>query len=220
MLDVHPSAKMIIHLDPGADQDLVIQQAKSILLRGGLVACPTESFYGLAVDAANESAIQRLFFFKQRDPGQPVLILIHSAESLKEYASRIPPIALPLIQRFWPGGLTLIFEASRKISPLLTAGTHTIGIRWSSHPVPTALAKAVEGAVTGTSANPSGAPPCRRADQVAAYFGQKIDLIIDAGETPGGPGSTVLDVTQSPPEIIRHGMISREEVEDVIGALK
>ncbi|MCD6306373.1 MAG: threonylcarbamoyl-AMP synthase [Deltaproteobacteria bacterium] len=218
--NVYSATKMIIHLDPGADQDLVIEQAKSILLRGGLVACPTESFYGLAVDAANESAIQRLFFLKQRDPGRPVLILIHSAECLRKYAGRIPPIALPLIQRFWPGGLTLIFEASGRISPLLTGGTHTIGIRWSSHPIPTALTRAIQGAVTGTSVNPSGAPPCRRADQVTAYFDDKIDLIIDAGETPGGTGSTVLDVTRTPPEIIRHGMISQEEVEEVIGALR
>jgi L-threonylcarbamoyladenylate synthase len=208
---------MIIQLDPAADKDLAIQKAKAVLLEGGLVACPTESFYCLAVDTANETAIRKLFLLKQRDPGQPVLILIASAESLGDYATRIPSTALPLIQRFWPGGLTLIFEASAHISPLLTGGTGTIGIRWSSHPVPTALAGAIQGPITGTSVNPSGDPPCRLASEVEAYFGERIDLIIDGGETAGGLGSTVLDLTQTPPEIIRQGMVRRDELEAVIG---
>ncbi len=208
---------MIIRLDP-TNQDLVIQQAKTVLLQGGLVACPTESFYGLAVDAGNEAAILKLFSVKKREPGRPVLILIPSTESLRDCVTHIPPAAVPLIREFWPGGLTLIFEASKKISPLLTGGTGTIGIRLSSHPIPTALARAIQGPVTGTSANISGAPPCRRSEEVMAYFGERIDLIIDGGETAGGTGSTVLDPTTSPPEIVRHGMIPRRELEKVIQA--
>jgi L-threonylcarbamoyladenylate synthase len=208
---------MIIRLDPPANQDLVIQEAKAVLLQGGLVACPTESFYGLAVDVANKTAIRKLFSIKQRDARRPVLILIASTASLGDWAARIPPVTFPLMERFWPGGLTLVFEASARISPLLTAGTGTIGIRWSSHPVPTALAAAIQGPITGTSVNPSGAPPCRLAREVQAYFGGKIDLIIDGGETPGGLGSTVLDLTKSPPQIVRQGMIRREDLENVVG---
>jgi L-threonylcarbamoyladenylate synthase len=207
---------MIIRLDSTTNQDQVIQQGKTVLLQGGLVACPTESFYGLAVDAGNEAAIRNLFSLKNRNRGRPVLILIPSTESLRDYVTHIPPVAVPLIRRFWPGGLTLIFAASKKISPLLTGGTGTIGIRLSSHPIPTALARAIQGPVTGTSANPSSASSCRRSEEVMAYFGERIDLIIDGGETSGGAGSTVLDVTMDPPEIVRHGMISRRELENVI----
>jgi L-threonylcarbamoyladenylate synthase len=207
---------MNIRLDATANQDQVIEQAKTVLLQGGLVACPTESFYGLAVDAGNEAAIQNLFSLKNRDPGRPVLILIPSIESLRDYVTRIPPIAIPLIREFWPGGLTLIFQASKEISPLLTGGTGTIGIRFSSHPIPTALARAMKGPITGTSANPSAAPPCRRSEEVMAYFGERIDLIIDGGETSGGAGSTVLDVTVDPPEMVRDGMIPRRALERCI----
>ncbi|MCF8146760.1 MAG: threonylcarbamoyl-AMP synthase [Deltaproteobacteria bacterium] len=210
---------MIIRLDPAVNQDQVIQQAKKVLLQGGLVACPTESFYGLAVDAGNETAIRKLFSLKHRDPGQPVLILIPSAESLRDYVTRIPPAAVPLIREFWPGGLTLILEASKKISPLLTGGTKTIGVRLSGHPIPTALARAIRGPITGTSANPSGAPPCCHAEEVTAYFGDRIDLILDAGETAGGIGSTVLDMTTHLPKIIRDGMIPRRELEKIIKAV-
>lgn len=189
-------------------------------MRGGVVACPTESFYGLAVDAGNEAAIRRLFSLKKREPGRPVLILIPSAESLSDYVTHIPPVAIPLIRAFWPGGLTLILEASKTISPLLTGGTGTIGIRLSGHPIPTALARAIRGPVTGTSANPSGAPPSCHAEEVMAYFGNRIDLILDGGETAGGIGSTVLNVTVDPPEIVRHGMITHEELEGVIGAVR
>ncbi len=207
---------MIIHLDPSTNQKQVIQRAKAVLLRGGLVACPTESFYGLAVDAGNEAAIGKLFSLKKRPAERPVLILIPSTESLTRYVTHIPTVALNLIRKFWPGGLTLVFEASKKISPLLTGGTGNIGVRLSNHPVATALAWAIEGPVTGTSANISGVPPCRHAEEVMEFFGETIDLIIDGGETAGGTGSTVLDVTVDPPVILRDGMIPRRSIEAFI----
>ena len=203
---------MIIRLDNSKNYGQAIQTAKEILLRGGLVACPTESFYGLAVDAANEAAIERLFLLKKRDPERPVLILIPFLELLTKFVTHIPPVALNLIRKFWPGGLTLVFEASKRVSPLLTADTGKVGIRLSDHPVATALARAIEGPVTGTSANISGAPPCRHAEEVMGYFGQEIDLIIDGGETAGGIGSTILDVTVEPPRILRDGMIEHRSL--------
>jgi len=207
---------MIIRLDDTTNQQQAIQQAKTVLVQGGLVACPTESYYALAVDAGNEAAIRRLFSLKKRAPARPVLILIPSIESLRDYAAHIPPLALRLIRHFWPGGLTLVFAASKTVSPLLTGKTGNIGVRLSSHPVATALARELKGAVTGTSANISGAPPCRRAEEVMAYFEESIDLIIDSGETAGGAGSTVLDVTMDPPAVVRDGMIPRQELEQFI----
>jgi len=198
---------MIIRLDSFEREEQALERAKETLLQGGLVACPTESFYGLAADPANEGAIRRLFALKRRAAEHPILLLIPCVELLSEYVTRIPPVALKLINEFWPGGLTLVFEASERISPLLTAGTGKIGLRLSDHPLATALARAIGGPVTGTSANISGEPPCCSAKEVLASFREEIDLIIDGGETAGGIGSTILDVTVDPPQILRNGMV-------------
>lgn len=184
-----------------------INCAAQCLLSGGLVAHPTESFYGLAVDATNQNAIKKLFSLKERQIKHPILILIPSVEILKQYVEHIPTIAHQLIEAFWPGGLTLVFKASQKVSPLLTAGTGKIGIRFSSHDMATALTRAIEVPITGTSANISGKTACRTAKEVLHTFGEKVDLILDGGETKGKIASTVLDVTVDPPKILRQGMV-------------
>ena len=202
----------LIQVDISGDYQSAIDRAAEILLDGGLVAIPTESFYGIAVDVRNEDAIKRLFSAKGRSDNSPVLILIDAAESLAPYVKRIPPVATRLIEKFWPGGLTLVFMAGSKVSPLLTAGTQKIGIRLSSHPVATALARAIGAPISGTSANITGQPGCRNAQEVMERLGSEVDLILDAGETPGKVGSTVLDVTQHPPKILREGIVTREQL--------
>jgi len=209
-LSTHPAR--MIKVDSSCNPEGAISEASEILLSGGLVAYPTESFFGLAADATNETAIKRLFLAKKRGHGSPVLILIHSVDVLDQYTHHIPPVARQLIKEFWPGGLTLVFDAGPKISPLLTAGTGKIGIRFSSHPVATALARAIGTPITGTSANLSGEPPCRNADEVRRSLGHGVDLILDGGETKGEVGSTVLDVTVDPPRILRQGMVSQDEI--------
>ena len=191
-----------------------VDRARHIILSGGIVAFPTESFYGLAVNASDENAIGRLFKIKKRMDNMPVLVLIPSLEYLKGYVADVPEIALRLIGRFWPGGLTLLFKAGSGISPLLTSGTGKIGVRISSHPLAAALARAVDSPITGTSANISGKPGCVTAKEVYSSLGRGVDLILDGGETKGGKGSTILDVTVDPPEIIREGMISREQLQE------
>ena len=185
-------------------------EATKILKSGGLVAYPTESFYGLAADVGNEDAILRLFRVKKRQAHEPVLILIPSIESLERYVLHIPETAKRMIETFWPGGLTLVFKAGKGVSSLLTAGTGKIGVRLSSHPVAMALLHCMETAITGTSANISGEPPCDTADGVARIFGESVDKILDGGKTPGQKPSTVLDMTTLPYRILREGMISRE----------
>ena len=207
---------MIIQVDSFIRQEQALKRAKEVLLQGGLVACPTESFYGIAVDATNEEAIRRLFALKKRAAEHPILLLIPSVELVSEYVIRIPPVAQQLINEFWPGGLTLVFEASKKTSPLLTADTGKIGLRLSNHPLATALAQAIGVPVTGTSANISGSPPCCSAKEVLGSFKGGIDLIIDGGETAGGIGSTILDVTVDPPQILRNGMIQSRQLEKFI----
>ena len=192
-----------------------LDRARQIILRGGIVAFPTESFYGLAGNASDEDAIRRLFKIKIRRDNSPILVLIPSLEYLEEYVADVPEIALRLIKRYWPGGLTLLFKAGSEISPLLTAGTGKIGVRISGHPVAAALTRAVGSPITGTSANISGQQGCVTAKEVCETLGIGVDLILDAGRTAGGKGSTILDVTVNPPEIIREGMISHEQIKEL-----
>jgi L-threonylcarbamoyladenylate synthase len=193
-----------------------LDEAKKVLLSGGIVAFPTESFYGLAVNAMNEKAIQRLFHIKKRRSNRPILILIHDVNVLPRYVEYIPEVARVLIDRFWPGGLTLIFKAGPNISPLLTAGTGKIGTRLSSHPTATALARSIDGPITGTSANISGQPALLSAEEVYQYLGNKVELILDGGKTKGEKGSTILDITMDPPVILREGMVGRDQLKEVI----
>jgi L-threonylcarbamoyladenylate synthase len=183
-----------------------------VILSGGVVAVPTESFYGLAVHALNEKAIERLFAVKKRREDNPLLILIASTETLDACATRVSTRARKLIARFWPGGLTMVFFAKPHLPSSLTAGTGKIGIRLSSHPVPRELARAVGAPITGTSANRSGKPGCSTAEEVMQTVGEDIDLILDGGRTSGGKGSTVLDVTVDPAVVLREGLVSREEL--------
>jgi L-threonylcarbamoyladenylate synthase len=189
-----------------------VKRAASVIEGGGIVAFPTESFYGLGVEATNSSALERLFRVKKRDPALPILILISSIDELFKYAASVPPKALELGSRFWPGGLTIVLRASQDLPSVLTAGTGKIGIRISGHPLAHALTLALNIPVTGTSANISGKPPCTRADQVIECLGEQLDLILDGGTTEGTRPSSIIDVTRDPPLLIREGIITVEEI--------
>ncbi|MCX5878625.1 MAG: L-threonylcarbamoyladenylate synthase [Deltaproteobacteria bacterium] len=190
----------------------VIQEAAQVIHGGGIVAVPTESFYGLAVHSLDEKAIERLFAVKRRREDNPVLILIPSKEGLSSYVTEVYEKDRKLMERFWPGGLTMVFFAGLILPRSLTAGTGKIGVRLSSHPVPTELARAVGAPITGTSANRSGRPSCSTAEEVMEALGEDIDLILDGSKTPGGKSSTVLDVTTDPPVVLREGIVSRDEL--------
>lgn len=193
-----------------ADLGESIIEAARVIVAGGVVAVPTESFYGLAVHALEEKALKRLLSIKKRREDHPILILIPSADVLGDYALRIPFVARRLIKAFWPGGLTMVFKAKPILSSLLTGGTGKIGVRVSSHPVATELARAAHAAITGTSANVTGEPPFSDPEKVFEVLGSQVDIILDGGKTAGGKGSTVLDVTVAPPVILREGMVSRK----------
>ncbi len=203
---------MLIKLDTEDNLKIGLKKAADSILSGGLVGIPTESYYGLAVNPTDVKAIQRLFHVKKRRGDQPILILIPSMKLLDQYVIHVSEIARLLMNEFWPGGLTLIFEAKPNLPRELTAGTGKIGVRLSSHPIATALAQAVGTPITGTSANISGQPACSSAKEVLHGLGDKVDLILDGGETAGGKGSTVLDVTMDPPAVLREGMVSREQI--------
>ncbi len=168
------------------------RRAALVIRQGGVVAFPTETYYGLAVDPFNDQALARLFRLKQRPLTKPVLVLIKAVSGLERLASGIPPQFKPLMARFWPGPLTLIFPARPGLSPLLTAGTGTVGVRLSSHPQARRLAALAGGAITATSANLSGQPPAAGEAEVLRQFGAELDYLLAGGDTAGGQPSTVL----------------------------
>lgn len=189
-----------------------IDEAVGVISDGGIVAFPTESFYGLGGDATNPDAVRKIFAIKKRAADVPILMLVASLQELEKYVLSIPLGARKMGEKFWPGGLTMIFHASVLLPSLLTAGTGKVAIRISSHPLANALIRSLTVPLTGTSANISGSPPCTRADQVVECLGDDVNLILDGGATEGINPSTMLDVTVDPPQLIREGRITVEEI--------
>ena len=186
------------------------ERMRRVLGENGLIALPTESFYGLAVDPFNEQALVKLWQVKGRSKGKPVLVLIGEGAQLNPFVRNIPPAATVLMNAFWPGPLTIVFPAALGLSDAVTAGTRSVGIRFSAWQPLCELLQRV-GPVTGTSANREGMPPPTTAEEVRHYFGDALNLIVDAGPTPGGLPSTVIDV-QGPIRIIRDGAIVPEDI--------
>jgi len=198
----------LINADPAG-----VRKVAQVILQGGVAAFPTETFYGLGADVRNETALQKIFQIKGREENKPLLVLIAEQEWLPGLVRNIPPVAKPLMEKFWPGPLTLIFEASSELSGLLTAGTGTVGVRVSPHPVAQSLVRAVGRAITATSANLSGQPGASGAAEVLRTIGERVDAILDGGPTVGGLGSTVVDVSGSSFRILRQGALSRPELQ-------
>jgi L-threonylcarbamoyladenylate synthase len=171
------------------------------------VVFPTTSLYGLAVDASNPAAVEKLFVIKQRPLDKPILILVPNLRDIQNLVHDIPLAAERIMTAFWPGKLTLIFKAGSGLFPGLTAGTGKIGIRLPVYPVARLLVHAVGKPITATSANISGQIGCSRIADLDPAVAASADLILDAGPLEGGAGSTVLDVSQDPPALLREGSI-------------
>jgi len=189
-----------------------LNRAVAVLNGGGVVAFPTETYYGLAVDPLNPLALNHLFSLKQRDISKPILTLVDDRESLSSLVLEIPSPYEPLMQEFWPGPLTLIFQARINLPALLTAGTATIGVRQSSHPFARQLLRAFGRPLTATSANISGRAAAADPYEVKAQFGSKIDMVFDGGRTPGVAGSTIIGLAGDKLRLIREGVISFADV--------
>ena len=189
-----------------------IRQASELIVSGGVVAFPTETFYGLAALATDSRAIDKLYKLKRRPARKSLSILIADLAELDDWIETIPNQALHLTARFWPGPLTLIFTAAKHLPTNLTADTGKIGVRISSHPVAQALVREVGAPITATSANRSRSPNCRSAGEVINQLGSDLEAILDAGLTPGGKVSTIADVTTRPPKILRVGAIGAQEI--------
>lgn len=201
-----------LKVDPNHPQSEVIEEAAKIIKNGGVVCFPTTSLYGLAADALNADAVECIFEIKGRSSQKPILVLIHNLIELDLLVKRVSPIAEKIIAKFWPGGVTLIFEAKENLPINLTSGTDKIGIRLTYHPVALALAEAAGSPITGTSANLSGQPGISKIDELDPKLAENLDLILDAGELAGGQGSTIIDITQDMPLILREGRVASSDI--------
>jgi|CXWL01.1.fsa_nt_gi L-threonylcarbamoyladenylate synthase len=190
---------------------VLAELVRRVLGASGLIALPTESFYGLAAAPFDEQALARLWQVKGRSEGKPILVLIGDESQLGPLIRSIPPAGRLLMKAFWPGPLTIVFPAAIGLSDAVTAGTDSVGVRFSSWEPLANLLRRV-GPMTGTSANREGQPPSRTAKEVQDSLGDVLDLIVDAGPTPGGRPSTVIDV-RGPIRIVRDGAIERGAIE-------
>jgi len=197
-----------------------ITKAAAILRKGGLVAFPTETVYGLGANALNERAVARVFEVKARPRFDPLIVHVPAMLWLERLTTGFPPLARQLAEKFWPGPLTLVLPKSSAVPDLVTAGGPTVAIRIPDHPVALSLLRAVELPIAAPSANPFGqiSPTC--AAHVREQLGPKIDLILDGGPCRVGVESTVLQLTPEGPLLLRPGGTTLEDIEDVIGKVQ
>lgn len=195
----------------------VLTEAASILHQGGLVVFPTDTLYALGADASNRPAVKRIFVVKGRNPRSPIPLLVADLTMAIQLVGELPEAAIRLAGRYWPGPLTLVVPAPRSICTLLTAGTGRIGLRVPDALVALALIRRFGGPVTGTSANRSGERDPLDANEVLHQLGDRVDVILDGGPVAAGRPSTVVDVTTSPPVIMRPGPVGQREIFDLLG---
>lgn len=181
--------------------------AAKIIAQGGIIAFRTDTFYGLGADPFNATAVAKVRALKGREENKPILLLLADARDVDRFIAHPSKEFEELASRFWPGPLTIVGRAVESLPAEITAGTGTVGVRVPADSNVRDLARECGGALTATSANPSGREPARSAQEVFDYFGNRIDLVIDGGEVTANEPSTVIDVTTSPPRVLREGAI-------------
>jgi L-threonylcarbamoyladenylate synthase len=189
------------------------------LQQGEVVAFPTDTVYGLGAHAFLPEAVQRLYVLKERPRDQAIPLLLPDAGALAAVGADIPPLAWQLADRFWPGALSLVLCRAPTVPDAVTAGGATVAVRVPDHRLARALCRELGAPLAATSANLHGQPAPVVADEVVAALGGRIPLVLDGGPCPGGVASTVLDLTLSPPRVLRQGPITAEDLATVIGSL-
>ena len=208
-----------------ADDDAGRAEAIRVLAEGGIVAIPTDTVYGIAVALETPNGIERLYAAKQRPPDKAIALLLADAAQAGEIGV-LSPVAEALAGAFWPGGMTLVVprQADRPLPAALTGGAlapgaiPTVGLRVPDHDAPRALARAL-GPLPTTSANRSGEPECRDADEIEARLGDAVDLILDGGPAAGGPASTVVDLTGAEPRLLREGAVPPASIDRLLASM-
>lgn len=214
----------IIKIHPGEgsvseEDDRKLQAAGEILKRGGLVAFPTETVYGLGGDALNPTSSQKIYAAKGRPSDNPLIVHIYRFEDIEKITSKVPEEAKKIADAFWPGPLTMILPKSDAVPRETTGGLDTVAIRMPSHPAAQKLIKYSGGYIAAPSANTSGKPSPTVAKYVVEDMMGRIDAIIDGGEVGIGLESTIIDLTVTPPQILRPGYITREKLSEVLGTV-
>jgi len=211
---------VVLSVDARTPAPDIVARAADVLRRGGLVAFPTETVYGLAANALEAAAVGRIFAAKGRPPANP--LIVHAGDPLagRALAGAWPENAERLAKRFWPGPLTLVLPKTPAISDAVTAGGATVALRVPAHPVALAVLQAAGLPLAAPSANRSSRLSPTRAEHVLRDLDGLIDLLLDAGPTAGGLESTVLDITASPPRLLRPGLVTPAEIEAVIGPIQ
>jgi L-threonylcarbamoyladenylate synthase len=210
----------VLRVNAQSPEPEAIFRAAQVLLQGGLVAFPTETVYGLGASAVDPAACSRIFEAKGRPPSNPVIVHVAGAEEARRVVAEWPDSADHLAARFWPGPLTLVLPKHPSVPDVVTAGGPTVAVRVPGHPVALALLRAARIAVAAPSANLSGMLSPTRAEHVLHDLAGRIDMVLDAGPTPGGVESTVLDLSRTPPRLLRPGLVTPAEVEAVIGPIE
>ena len=191
------------------ESDLRIKAAVDCLKSGGIIAIPTDTVYGLGADPFNPDAVQKLYTIKGRPEGKPIPLVLGSVEDVNKVAQNLPGFFFHLTERFWPGGLTIIVQ-SKNLLPQLTADGNTVGLRIPNQPLLLQILQEFGGPIAITSANLSGEPAATSPQEFSDELSAKIDYIVDDGQTPGPIPSTVYDISVSPPQMRREGVISVE----------
>jgi L-threonylcarbamoyladenylate synthase len=223
MNTAHPAASdnlpvEVVKISSEAPESDVIEYAAGFIQRGRVVAIPTDTFYGLSADPFNLSAIERVFRIKGRPESQALPILVNSVEQAVTLMRDVPDAFLTLANKFWPGALTIIVEATHRLPLKVTGNTGRVALRWANSRVVTAVIEAVGGPVTGTSANLSGSPSCTNAAQIVSQLNDRLPLILDAGDTGGTVASTIVRIEDDGWRIAREGAVPDGAIHDALGS--
>ncbi|MCP4724443.1 MAG: threonylcarbamoyl-AMP synthase [bacterium] len=200
--------------DPGKD---AVNAALAELEKGNLIIYPTETLYGIGADCSSDEALKKVFEVKKRERSKPIPLIASTMEMVCEYSVKISDTAKILADEFWPGPLTMIFEASTNVNEIITGGTGTVGFRIPPCRICTAIAESMGNPVTATSANLSGSEGCRSIDEIDSGLKNDVSLILDGGLTKSSLPSTILSLVSDQPVLIRQGFIEIRAVESVLG---
>lgn len=210
----------VIKIDPKNIDGEKLQEAADALRDGKVVAFPTETVYGLGANALDTAAVEQVFKAKGRPSDNPLIVHIADRKSLSKLTASVPQKAVALMDKLWPGPLTLVMKKSNIIPEIITAGLDTVGIRMPEHPVAMELIRLADIPIAAPSANVSGKPSPTKAKHVLDDLDGKIEIVVDAGNSRVGLESTVLDVTTEPPMLLRPGGITPEQIEEIIGHIE
>jgi L-threonylcarbamoyladenylate synthase len=203
-----------ITLDSPEDRPLVL--AAEVIQAGGVIVYPTETIYGIGADALNAKAVARVHVAKQRKDPKPLLVLVPDAEAVSPLVREVSPEARALMESFWPGPLTIVLQASYRVPAEVTRGAKTLGIRVPSSPLCIRLLRLAGTPITSTSANVTGENPLLSMDEIEETLKSSVDLFLDAGSLPESGPSTVIDMTQHPPQLLRKGALPAENIRAIL----